>query len=299
MISKMILSSNSLGCSEEIITIAAVLSIQSIWVSSRGIQKELDEAKLRFAAAEKKVIEIREQLSKIVQRLGMVLKSCDRDTQVLRKAITAGFFANACCLERSFDIALRIMYKIYTAQQLVDLVIKLEIISNCGFRLVESIHEHESVNIAIDKPCGDGPMVRVNPKWVLYHSIVSTDRLYMRNPILVSQTNQTCLHAADDEPRLLNLKVVVTLFARNSITISSFNCGELELHGGQHLSALLHCGHIQSKCKVLSDAKLPIDGLNGKEPWKYNVEQIHGDIEELTDGRGTFFGHVSILQGEQ
>ncbi|KDO77783.1 hypothetical protein CISIN_1g005436mg [Citrus sinensis] len=52
MISKMILSSNELGCSEEIITISAVLSIQSIWVSGRGAQKELDEAKLRFAAAE-------------------------------------------------------------------------------------------------------------------------------------------------------------------------------------------------------------------------------------------------------
>ncbi|XVF25702.1 hypothetical protein REPUB_Repub13aG0236400 [Reevesia pubescens] len=52
MISKMILASNELGCSEEIITIAAVLSIQSIWFSGRGAQKELDEAKLRFAAAE-------------------------------------------------------------------------------------------------------------------------------------------------------------------------------------------------------------------------------------------------------
>lgn len=26
--------------------------VQSIWVSSRGVQKELDEVKLRFAAAE-------------------------------------------------------------------------------------------------------------------------------------------------------------------------------------------------------------------------------------------------------
>ncbi|EXB88538.1 putative ATP-dependent RNA helicase DHX35 [Morus notabilis] len=52
MISKMILSSSQLGCSEEIITIAAILSIQSIWVFGRGAQKELDEAKLRFAAAE-------------------------------------------------------------------------------------------------------------------------------------------------------------------------------------------------------------------------------------------------------
>ncbi|RVW79134.1 putative pre-mRNA-splicing factor ATP-dependent RNA helicase DEAH9 [Vitis vinifera] len=52
MISKTILSSNQLGCSEEIITIAAILSVQSIWVSARGAQRELDEAKMRFAAAE-------------------------------------------------------------------------------------------------------------------------------------------------------------------------------------------------------------------------------------------------------
>ncbi|XP_040362295.1 probable pre-mRNA-splicing factor ATP-dependent RNA helicase DEAH9 isoform X3 [Rosa chinensis] len=52
MISKMILSSGELGCSEEIITIAAVLSVQSIWASGWGSQKELDEAKLNFAAAE-------------------------------------------------------------------------------------------------------------------------------------------------------------------------------------------------------------------------------------------------------
>ncbi|KAH8511773.1 hypothetical protein H0E87_009088 [Populus deltoides] len=132
MISKMILSSNQLGCSDEIITIAAILSIQSIWVSGRGVQKELDEAKLRFAAAEgdhvtflnvykgflqsgkssqwchknymnyqamKKVIEIREQLRRTALRLGIVLKSCEGDMLAVRKAVTAGFFANASRLE--------------------------------------------------------------------------------------------------------------------------------------------------------------------------------------------------------
>ncbi|XP_043690205.1 probable pre-mRNA-splicing factor ATP-dependent RNA helicase DEAH9 isoform X2 [Telopea speciosissima] len=137
MISKMILSANQLGCPEEIITIAATLSVQSIWVSIRGAQKELDEAKLRFAAAEgdlvtylnvykgflqsgkssqwchknfinyqamKKVIEIREQLRRIAQRLGIVSKSCDRETEVLRKAVTAGMFANACRLEGKSEV---------------------------------------------------------------------------------------------------------------------------------------------------------------------------------------------------
>ncbi|KAL4349193.1 hypothetical protein AHAS_Ahas10G0017500 [Arachis hypogaea] len=132
MISKMIIASNQFGCSEEIITVAAVLSIQSIWISGRGIQKESDEAKLRFAAAEgdhvtflnvykgflqsgkssqwchknyvnyhamRKVLEVREQLKRIAQRIGIVLKSCESDMQVVRKAVTAGFFTNTCRLE--------------------------------------------------------------------------------------------------------------------------------------------------------------------------------------------------------
>ncbi|KAH7568828.1 hypothetical protein JRO89_XS06G0058500 [Xanthoceras sorbifolium] len=184
MISKMILSSSELGCAEEILTIAAMLSIQSIWVSSRGAQKELDEAKLRFAAAEgdhvtflnvykgflqsgkssrwchknfinyqsmKKVIEIREQLRRIAQRIGIVLKSCESDTQVVRKAVTAGFFANACRLEASSQSGL---YKTVRGSQ--------------------EVYIHPS-----------SVLFRVNPKWVVYHSLVSTDRQYMRNVISI------------------------------------------------------------------------------------------------------------------
>ncbi|KAL9452417.1 hypothetical protein AB3S75_008247 [Citrus x aurantiifolia] len=184
MISKMILSSNELGCSEEIITISAVLSIQSIWVSGRGAQKELDEAKLRFAAAEgdhvtflnvykgflqsgksshwchknfinyhamKKVIEIREQLRRIAQRIGIVMKSCESDMQVVRKAVTAGFFANACYLEAYSQSG---MYKTVRGSQ--------------------EVYIHPS-----------SVLFRVNPKWVIYHSLVSTDRQYMRNVISI------------------------------------------------------------------------------------------------------------------
>ncbi|KAF5206101.1 hypothetical protein FRX31_004319 [Thalictrum thalictroides] len=65
---------------------------KSIWVAVRGVQKEMDEAKLRFSAAEKKVTDINEQLKRIAHRLGIALKSCEGDTQVLRRAVTAGFF---------------------------------------------------------------------------------------------------------------------------------------------------------------------------------------------------------------
>ncbi|KAJ6707137.1 hypothetical protein OIU85_027483 [Salix viminalis] len=184
MISKMILSSNQLGCSEEIITIAAILSIQSIWVSGKGVQKELDEAKLRFAAAEgdhvtflnvykgflqsgkssqwchknymnyqamKKVIEIREQLRRTALRLGIVLRSCEGDILAVRKAVTAGFFANASRLEAFSHNG---MYKTIRGSQ--------------------EVYIHPS-----------SVLFRVNPKWVIYHSLVSTDRQYMRNVMTI------------------------------------------------------------------------------------------------------------------
>ncbi|KAL3522410.1 hypothetical protein ACH5RR_015244 [Cinchona calisaya] len=180
MISKMILASNQFGCSEEVITIAAILSIQSIWISARGTEKELDEVKLRFAAAEgdhvtflnvykgfirsnksskwchknfinyhamKKALEVREQLRRIAQRLGIALKSCESDIQVVRKAVTAGFFANACRLEPYSHNG---MYK--------------------TVRTSQEVYIHPS-----------SVLFRVNPKWVIYNSLVSTDRQYMRN----------------------------------------------------------------------------------------------------------------------
>lgn len=183
MVSKMIIASDKLECSEEIITIAAILSVQSIWISVKG-QRELDEAKLRFAASEgdhvtflnvyrgflqsnksskwchknfinyhamKKVMEVREQLRRVAQRLGLALKSCQNDMQVLRKAVTAGFFANACRLEAYSHNG---TYKTLRGSQ--------------------EVYIHPS-----------SVLFRVNPKWVIYHSLVSTDRQYMRNVISI------------------------------------------------------------------------------------------------------------------
>ncbi|KAJ4768043.1 RNA helicase family protein [Rhynchospora pubera] len=184
MVSKMLLSSCEMGCSEEVVTIAAVLSVQSIWVSMRGVQKEFDEAKLRFAVAEgdhvtylnvykgflksgkssqwcyrnfinyqamKKVIDIREQLVRFLKRLGLTLKSCEGDLKMLRKAIISGFFAHACQLE---EYSPNGMYKMLRSSQ--------------------EVYIHPSSVI-----------FRVNPKCVVYHSLVLTDKQYMRNVIAV------------------------------------------------------------------------------------------------------------------
>ncbi|XP_066305529.1 probable pre-mRNA-splicing factor ATP-dependent RNA helicase DEAH9 [Miscanthus floridulus] len=182
MISKMILSANEFGCSDEILTIASFLSVQSVWVSVRGVKKEFDEAKLRFAAAEgdhvtflniykgfhqsgkssqwcyknflnyqalKKVVDIRGQLLRIVKSFGIQLKSCDR--YAVRKAIIAGSFTNACHLE---EYSQNGMYK--------------------TIRTSQEVYIHPS-----------SVLFRVNPKWVVYQSLVSTDKHYMRNVIAI------------------------------------------------------------------------------------------------------------------
>ncbi|KAM0910145.1 hypothetical protein ACQ4PT_014364 [Festuca glaucescens] len=187
MISKMILSANDFGCSDEILTIAAFLSVQSVWVSMRGVKKEFDEAKLRFAAAEgdhvtflniykgfhhsgkssqwcyrnflnhqalKKVIEIRAQLVRVMKRFGIPLKSCEGDMKAVRKAIIAGSFANSCHLE---EYGQNGMYK--------------------TIRTSQEVYIHPS-----------SVLFRVNPKWVVYQSLVSTDKHYMRNVIAIESS---------------------------------------------------------------------------------------------------------------
>ncbi|KAF4388856.1 hypothetical protein F8388_019035 [Cannabis sativa] len=160
MIAKMILSSSQLGCSEEIITIAAVLSIQGDHVTFLNVYKGfLQSGKssqwcyrnfVNYHAM-KKVLEVREQLRRTAQRIGLVLKSCEGDILIVRKAITAGFFANACNLEAYSHNG---KYKTIRGSQ--------------------EVYIHPS-----------SVLFRVNPKWVIYHSLVSTDKQYMRNVISI------------------------------------------------------------------------------------------------------------------
>lgn len=179
MLGRILVESCARGCSPEVLIIAASLSVQSIWVSSRGREKELDEAKLRFAAGEgdhitylnvyegylqskksaqwchrnlinyqamKKMEDIKSQLSRLLQRLGLGIKSSHKDTEVIRKAITAGFFAHACQLKVSCD-------------------------NGCYQRIRDGqeLFIHPS-----------SVLFRATPKWVLYDSIVVTERHYMK-----------------------------------------------------------------------------------------------------------------------
>jgi len=130
-LAKALLVSGELECSEEMITIASTLSVQSIWVAMKGDYKALEEAKLRFAVGEgdlvtylnvyrafvengenpqwcnrnylkhkalARVTDIRKQLRHHLARMHIPICKMDRDDRravCVRKAITAGYFSNA------------------------------------------------------------------------------------------------------------------------------------------------------------------------------------------------------------
>ncbi|KAK4399190.1 putative pre-splicing factor ATP-dependent RNA helicase DEAH9 [Sesamum angolense] len=94
----------------------------------------------------RKVDEIRQQLRRIAQRIGIALKSCEGSEESSYCRIF-----NACRLESFSHNGL---YKTVRGSQ--------------------EVYIHPS-----------SVLFRVNPKWVIFHSIVSTDRQYMRNVIAI------------------------------------------------------------------------------------------------------------------
>ena len=134
---KALLVSGELGCVQEMLTVSAYLQVQTLWVSPRGRQKRLDECRDRFAVAEGDAVtalnvhtawckaggaqgggrarsfadknmlshralvrasDIRAQLARHVRRVGLVVSSAGKDSAPVRRAMTAGFFANAATL---------------------------------------------------------------------------------------------------------------------------------------------------------------------------------------------------------
>jgi pre-mRNA-splicing factor ATP-dependent RNA helicase DHX38/PRP16 len=127
-LSKMLLASEELGCSEEIATIVSMLSVPSVFVRPKERAEESDAAREKFmvpesdhltllfvyqqwmdmgrsnrwcvenfvqAKAMKRVQEIREQLIDIMVKSGMRLRSCGGLWDPVREAICSAFFHNA------------------------------------------------------------------------------------------------------------------------------------------------------------------------------------------------------------
>ncbi|KAM5146664.1 pre-mRNA-splicing factor ATP-dependent RNA helicase DHX16 [Mantella aurantiaca] len=179
MLSKMILASEKYGCSEQILTIAAMLSVNNaIFYRPKDKVVHADTARANFtvpggdhlvllnvytqwvetghslqwcyenfiqARSLRRARDVREQLEGLMGRIEIELTSCEGEHVPIRKAITAGYFYHTARLTRSG-------YKTVKQQQGVFI------------HPNSSLHEEQ-------------------PRWVIYHELVFTTKEYMRQII--------------------------------------------------------------------------------------------------------------------
>ncbi|XP_036623061.1 pre-mRNA-splicing factor ATP-dependent RNA helicase DHX16 [Trichosurus vulpecula] len=176
MLSKMILASEKYGCSEEILTVAAMLSVNnSIFYRPKDKVVHADNARVNFflpggdhlvllnvytqwvesgyssqwcyenfvqLRSLRRARDVREQLEGLLERVEVGLSSCQGDYVRVRKAITAGYFYHTARLTRSG-------YRTVKQQQTVF------------------IHPNSS-------------LFEEQPRWLLYHELVLTTKEFMR-----------------------------------------------------------------------------------------------------------------------
>ncbi|KDP35779.1 hypothetical protein JCGZ_10415 [Jatropha curcas] len=178
MLSKMIVASDKYKCSDEIISIAAMLSIgNSIFYRPKDKQVHADNARLNFHTGNvgdhvallkvynswketnystqwcyenyiqvrsmKRARDIRDQLEGLLERVEIELTSNSNDLDAIKKCITSGFFPHSARLQK-----------------------------NGSYRTVkhpQTVHIHPSSGLA-----------QVLPRWVTYHELVLTTKEYMR-----------------------------------------------------------------------------------------------------------------------
>ncbi|KAG9129541.1 hypothetical protein Leryth_023271 [Lithospermum erythrorhizon] len=178
MLSKMIVASDKYKCSDEIISIAAMLSIgNSIFYRPKDKQVHADNARESFhngnvgdhiallkvysvwrendfstqwcyenyiqVRSMKRARDIRDQLEGLLERVEIEMASNSNDLDAIKKAITSGFFPHSSRLQK-----------------------------NGSYRTVkhpQTVHIHPSSGLA-----------KVLPRWVIYHELVLTSKEYMR-----------------------------------------------------------------------------------------------------------------------
>lgn len=176
MLSKMLIMSVHLGCSEEILTVVSMLSVQDVFYRPKDKQAIADSKKAKFNQPEgdhltllavynswknnkfsnawcyenfvqartlKRAQDVRKQLLGIMDRHKLDVISCGKNTAKVQKAICSGFFRNAAKKD---------------PQE--------------GYRtLVEG-------NVVYIHP--SSALFNRQPEWVVYHEIVMTTKEYMR-----------------------------------------------------------------------------------------------------------------------
>ncbi|XP_078073607.1 pre-mRNA-splicing factor ATP-dependent RNA helicase DHX16-like [Mustelus asterias] len=179
MLSKMILASEKYQCSEEILTIAAMLSVNNAifyrpkdkvvhadnarmnfflpggdhmvllnvytqWVESAYSTQWCYENFIQFRSM-RRARDVREQLEGLMERIEVEMKSSAGDNILIRKAITAGFFYHTARLTRTG-------YKTVKHQQ--------------------AVYIHPNSSLFEDQP-----------RWLIYHELVFTTKEFMRQVI--------------------------------------------------------------------------------------------------------------------
>ena len=175
-VSKMLIASVDLGCSEEILTIIGMLSAQNIFYRPREKQAQADQKKAKFhqpegdhltllavydawkaakfsnpwcyenfiqARSMRRAQDVRKQLVAIMDRYRLDLVSCGRNYKLVQMAVASGFFFHAARKDPQEG------YKTVVEQQ--------------------PVHIHPGSSL-----------FHHQPDWVVYHELVLTTKEYMR-----------------------------------------------------------------------------------------------------------------------
>ncbi|XP_077982513.1 putative ATP-dependent RNA helicase DHX35 [Glandiceps talaboti] len=182
MFAKIVLVSGDFGCSDEILTITAMLQVQNIFLSPSKQKAAAEKAKRNFSVAEgdhitllnvyeafiqhnkssrwchenylnyrglTRATSIREQLKKIAKKFKIKMVSSEGDVDPICRCIVSGFFANAARLHPSGSY--RTVRDDYT------------------------LHIHPTSVLYPEKP----------PKWVVFNEILQTNKDYMRDVTVI------------------------------------------------------------------------------------------------------------------
>ncbi|EIW69555.1 ATP-dependent RNA helicase DDX35 [Tremella mesenterica] len=188
MMAAILLNSAAFKCSEEILTIAAMTSVQDVFIQPSGGMKatmaELERRKFtaeegdhltllnaynaftRFGAKDKswcgnhrlnfkalsRAMSIRKQLKKYLERFGIKIQSCEGDVVRLRKCLVTGYFKNA-------------------ARMMPDG-------SYRSARENAILHVHPNSVMFTRQP---------STGWVIYHEVVETTKRFMRDLTVVEE----------------------------------------------------------------------------------------------------------------
>ncbi|KAA8497022.1 ATP-dependent RNA helicase dhx8 [Porphyridium purpureum] len=184
MLSKLVLASVDLGCSEEALTIVAMVSVDSVFYRPKEKQAQADQRKARFHQPEgdhitllavwdawkashmsnawchenfiqqralRRAEEIRKQLVTIMDRYKLDLVSCRKNYVVLRKAIVAGYFLHAAKKDPQEG------YRTLVENQIVY------------------VHPASS-------------LFHLQPEWLIYHELIQTTKEYMREAMVIDSS---------------------------------------------------------------------------------------------------------------